>query len=615
MRFFFIFVGIFFSFSVNSVHINGPSQSLTDHFATLNFEGKLKLTEDSLYLNPSLSPEFVANIKPLINTYPINIQHRFLLVEAYLALGSSNTDLASQYLEIIQRQNPSVNVLARMLYLQARIAQYLDDLVLAFDYLNSAQQIPKEQLSLPNQMFLLMLSADLNDVVNRVELALSYASMAKTVIAPMKNSDLNCFAMSGYAQIVAHAKQYEQLKTVVNEAISYCQMGQNKFILADIYMDFATTLLEKKQYSEHQRIIYKAIDIYIENHYFLNVPAAKLELVFSYISQNDLVSAQQILDELSSMEWTEGQRKELYRAQAILFEKGGLESQALFFYKKYLAIELDDIDTDIQKKLAYTQAQFDSKLNNQVAEFSNVELETLMLNFTIGRLEIYLSVALSLFILSIPAYLLTYYNPFYRKKLRVIEGGLFDDLTAVYHFEEGLKRAKKSILSVDVSDKYYAVVTIDIDYMKAINHSFNYDFGDRFIRVFAANIKTIYIGKGIITRVQRNDFVIFLLIDQLIEIDTLLTDTHLFLKKLEIDGYCPNATCSIGYSVKSINAESDLSSLCTSLVGQASIALRFAKYHGGDQSTLYNSELISNESLLIMKTADEYINDDELVSF
>ena len=96
-----------------------------------------------------------------------------------------------------------------------------------------------------------------------------------------------------------------------------------------------------------------------------------------------------------------------------------------------------------------------------------------MLNFTIGRLEIYLSVALSLFILSIPAYLLTYYNPFYRKKLRVIEGGLFDDLTAVYHFEEGLKRAKKSILSVDVSDKYYAVVTIDIDYMKAINHSFN----------------------------------------------------------------------------------------------------------------------------------------------
>ena len=250
------------------MHINGPSQSLTDHFATLNFEGKLKLTEDSLYLNPSLSPEFVANIKPLINTYPINIQHRFLLVEAYLALGSSNTDLASQYLEIIQRQNPSVNVLARMLYLQARIAQYLDDLVLAFDYLNSAQQIPKEQLSLPNQMFLLMLSADLNDVVNRVELALSYASMAKTVIAPMKNSDLNCFAMSGYAQIVAHAKQYEQLKTVVNEAISYCQMGQNKFILADIYMDFATTLLEKKQYSEHQRIIYKAIDIYIENHYF-----------------------------------------------------------------------------------------------------------------------------------------------------------------------------------------------------------------------------------------------------------------------------------------------------------------------------------------------------------
>ena len=380
-------------------------------------------------------------------------------------------------------------------------------------------------------------------------------------------------------------------------------------------MDFAGTLLEKKQYSKHQNIIHKAIDIYIENHNLFNVPAAKLELVFSYISQKDLVSAQQMLDELSSMEWTEDQRKELYRTQAMLFEKGGQESQALFYYKKYLAIELNYIDTDSQKKLAYSQAQFDSKLNNQVAEFTNIELETLRHNFTIGRLEIYLSVVLALLILSIPAYCLTYYNPFYRKKLTVIEGGLFDDLTAVYHFEEGLKRAKKLILSVDVSDKYYAVVTIDIDYMKAINHSFNYDFGDRFIRVFAANIKTIYIGKGIITRVQRNDFVIFLLIDQLIEIDTLLTDTHLFLKKLEIDGYCPNATCSIGYSVKSINAESDLSSLCTSLVGQASIALRFAKYHGGDQSTLYNSDLISNESLLIMKTADEYKNDDELVSF
>ena len=252
-----------------------------------------------------------------------------------------------------------------------------------------------------------------------------------------------------------------------------------------------------------------------------------------------------------------------------------------------MKLEQQDLDADLLVQPTYFQAKFDSKINRQVSKIAEAESKYLIEYSSVGNLQVWLLISLALLVLSIPTYVLTFYTR--RQKISVVEGGKFDDLTSVYYFEQGLQKAKE-VLNNQPDINFFAVISVDIDYMKAINHSFSYDFGDRFIRAFASTLEGLFNSNGIITRVRRNDFVIFVSAQSEQDIIAKIQEIHRRLTNLAIDEHCPNATCSIGYSCCKVLSSSDISDLCIQLVGQASIALRYAKYCGGNRWAKYDSE-------------------------
>ena len=302
--------------------------------------------------------------------------------------------------------------------------------------------------------------------------------------------------------------------------------------------------------------------------------------------------------------WGEKERKELYLAQSFLLEQQQKHVEALVFFKKYLAIEEQDTRENLMIQPVYYQAQFDSKINSQISKIAIAEQQYLNIISVVGNLEVWLFVVISLLALTMPMYGLTFYHR--RQKILIVDGGKFDDLTNVFIFEQGVHKARSFIKEQHQSISHYAVITVDIDMMKSINHSYDYDFGDLFLRSFAHSLDKIFGSIGIITRVRRNDFVIFIAVNSETEVISLIEQIHGQLDNLVIGKHRPNATCSVGFSCFNMKSYDKTSDLCTHLVGQASIALRYSKSSGGNKWTKYDKDLASKITI-----ANHYLDDDD----
>lgn len=607
---------IFFVLAVSS-HAKSPDitqQLPVAEFESASIEQQISFAEQFIDADSLQVKNLLESIAPQFDSLTKNQRHRVLLLRAVLSQYKADLSSANGIFERIKSEQPSVSTLARMLYLQARSAEYMDDFTSAFKYLNKADQLPKDQLSATNKVHLLTLAADLNAIAARFDIALDYTEQAITLAREFDDIELICHAASGMANILIEMNNYnESLLTQSNEAISACEIAGNQLLLAMTYQDLSMYYYQRGNYKRQQELLTRAMVMYRENKYEMNIPSTKLGLLNSYLADEQLVDAQHLLDELFEFvrqNWQERELKVLYLAKSSLLEKQGDSEQALANYKKYFDLEQQDIESGSLITVAYHQAQFDSKINQQVAKLSEVELEYANLISKIGSLQIWLLAIGATLLLSFSAYALSFFHR--RRKISVIEDDKFDDLTSVLQFEQGLYKARTNLQQQRDDIEYYAVASIDIDLLKAINHSFDYDFGDRLIRAFAMELEDIFSQCGIITRVRRNDFVVFFSTNDEGDISYLLSQVSVRLANLSVKGVKPNATCSIGYAVEAITPEMDVVDLCSFLVGQASIALRHSKFDGGNKSTKYDQNLTkvsasNNRALIDFDAVEEQI--------
>lgn len=585
---------IFVTIAKSSVALHASVELATGiaEFESLTLEQQIELTEQTLYTDLSKVELLLVVIIPRLDFGSKNQRHRVRLLQAYLALSTGEVTLADDLLEKIQLDHPGASTLARLLYLRSRVAQFRNDYLTAFNYLNKADLLPKDQISINNQFYLLMLAADLNSIAARYNAAIDYIEQAIALAQQLDDLDLICFALAGIPSVLVEMKNHNTLELESNKAIAACEKSESKVLQANIYLDFSHVYFDRGNYKLQQQLLKRAIDIFGQYSTEFNIPPAKLLLVNSYIADRQLVRAEFLLNELFefvAQEWGESEAKLLYLAKSSLLEQQGLTDKALLYYKKYLALAQQERQSGMLTHVAYLQAQFDSKINIELTKVSELEQQYIAGVSKVASLQVWLLLVGATLLLSIPAYGLTFYHR--RKKISVIEADNFDELTSVYHFEQGLQQARTMLHSQRHSFEYYGVATVDIDSMKSINHSFNHDFGDRLIRAFATEIKNIFADCGVITRVRRNDFVIFCSINDQSEFTRRLTQVQLRLGNLIIDRHNPNATCSIGYAVEAVAVDTDISDLCSQLVGKASIASRHAKLNGGNRWTRYDESI------------------------
>lgn len=524
-------------------------------------------------------------------------RHRLMLLQANRLILKTNFEQADDILGQLMSQKTNTATMIRAIYFRARIAQNLNDFERAFLYLYRLDQYPRPSISIQQQFNILSLATNLYAKAHAFSQASGYAQRALSLARQSKSLRLICYALRTKSDVYYIAKDYSGLNKAANESIEACTEADEKVALAASYINLSHWHREQQNYQQQRQFIGNAIALYQQEDFIVSMNSANLLLAEGYLLDNKAGEAQKLLDSIFSDVERLNINDDLqlaYRIKAELSEKLGQPDEAMYYLKKYLAMQNSNNKLIRKIHVAYLKNRFNSKIDQQSGVIDKIEQQNVELIARAEKLTTLMIVISSLLLLSVLFYCFTFYR--HRKSISLTEHNNLDELTQLYNVSYGFGVARQLLETSRNSNNPLGVVCIDLDYMSAVNNSFSHDFGDILLQAFANKINCLVTDYGIVIRHSGDYFIAVVpnLSDD--ELSKLVVKIHQCLDGLTIDRQKIVVSCSIGWTIQHTTPSIEVSENLSLLIGQAAQALSQAKFNGRNQWVRYEHGKI-DESL------------------
>jgi len=469
------------------------------------------------------------------------------------------------------------------------------------DALTSLNEAPQASGSL------LGVASYLHTLVGEVGKARELAKRALDLVDKGDDERARCIALGDVAIADEHSRRFSEAEQWRRRQIEACMRAGDVLFTANAKYGVGKMLAAQGHHAEALDWAGQALAEFGRAGYAAGQWSTRLMLAGSLIeSGRDLDRAAQLLAD--SLRYYRGQRSDLAISDAEHFlarlaEKRGDLAEALAHYKRATEATASAESSARERRLAYLQVQFDTRLKEQQIALLQTEKELAALQVTAAQRRQWLLWA-SIGGLLLAATLLTtlLWRTFLERR-RYRWQSEHDGLTGLYNYQQVRKLGEAAFAAARRRGRPFTAIVADVDRFKGVNDHFGHAAGDEALRSLGRWIAEVVGPRGIAARSGGDEFMI-LVEDDATKAEALLQQLRERIEPIEVFGKTVNFSISSGVC----EADGNVGSL-EQLVHEADQALYRAKHGGRNRVVRAGSDAparIRQAGLVVVGTGIEF---------
>lgn len=460
------------------------------------------------------------------------------------------------------------------------VAANLEDWPLAFAWLNEGLAYLHEA---PGESAQLLGAASyLHTLVGETDRARELALQALRLVESRDDDPRAlCLALSDVALAEDHANHFSEAEAWRRRQIEACTRAGDPVFIANGKYGVGKMAAAQGHHVEALKWGREALAEFEAVGYTVGAYSARLVIAGSLIASNrQLDSAQAMLTD--TLRYYREQKSDLAIAEtedllARLAEQRGDLAAALAHTKQAMQVSQGAEVVSRERRLAYLQVQFDTRLKEQQIALLEAEKKVAALQVAATkRRQLLLGVGI-VALLATAILLAVLLRHSFRERRRYRWQSEHDGLTRLYNYQKVRKLGEAAFARAGASGQPFTAIVVDIDLFKQVNDRYGHAAGDEALRSLGAWIRETVDGRGIVGRSGGDEFTILL--------DADATEAEATLQRLR-DRIQPITVFgqTFGFNISSgLCQADDGATTFEQLVHDADQALYRAKHEGRDR--------------------------------
>ena len=480
--------------------------------------------------------------------------------------------------ELLQQDLP-VPLRVRVYTTATSVAANLEDWPLAFAWLNEGLKYLHE--SPAESARLLGAASYLHTLVGETGRARELALQALQIVEKQDDPRGLCLALSDVALAEDHAGHFSEAEKWRHRQIDACVRAGDPIFIANGKYGVGKMAAAQEHHAEALKWGREALAEFEAVGFAVGSYSARLVIAESLIASNrQLDQAQAML--VDTLRYYREQKSDLAIAEtelllARLAEKRGDIAAALSHTKQAMLVSGAVEVVARERRLAYLQVQFDTRLKEQQIALLEAEKQVAALQVTANKRWQWL-LGLGLAGLLVIAILLSVLlRRSFRDRRRYRWLSEHDSLTRLLNYQQVRKLGEAAFARTRASGQPFTAIVADIDLFKQVNDRHGHAAGDEALRCLGAWINEIVDGNGTAGRSGGDEFTILLEADAA-EAGAMLRRLSDRIEPITVFGH----TFRISISTGICQADGNAATL-EQLIHQADQALYRAKDEGRDR--------------------------------
>lgn len=466
------------------------------------------------------------------------------------------------------------------------IAANIEDWSRAFNWLGEGlaflPEAPEESTGL------LGVASYLHSIVGETSKARDLALQALAVVEGGRDPRALCLALADVALAEDHSGNFSEAEVWRRRQLEACQRARDPVFIANGKYGVGKMVAAQGRHEEALDWGRQALAGFAEAGYAVGTWSARLVVAESLVALGrDLDEAEAMLGE--TLRYYVAQESHLAIAEteevlANLAERRGDAAGALDHYRKSMAAAAAAERDARERRLAYLQVEFDTRLKEQQIALLKAEKELAELQATATkRRQLLLALGVAA-LLVIAMLLLGLWRRSARERRRYRWQSEHDSLTGLYNYQQVRRRGEAAFAAARASGRPFTAIVADIDMFKQVNDRHGHAAGDEALRSLGGWISECVGGAGIAGRSGGDEFTILMQADAA-EAETLLERLRARIEPITVFGQ----TFSFNLSSGICQDEAHIGSL-EQLIHEADQALYRAKHDGRDRVVRANGK-------------------------
>ncbi|WP_207914977.1 diguanylate cyclase [Luteimonas arsenica] len=392
------------------------------------------------------------------------------------------------------------------------VAANVEDWPLAFSWLSEALgHLPDEPEAAPG---LLGAASYLHTLVGETGKARDLAQQALEAVESSGDPRARCLALADLAMAEDHAGNFKEAETWRRHQIEACEAAGDLVFVANGKYGVGKMVAAQGRHAEALDWSRQALSEFEAAGFSAGAWSATLEIAGNLIAlDRDLDRAESLLDD--TLQYYRAQNSELAVAEterlyARLAEQRGDLEGALSHLQQAMAAQEEAERDARERRLAYLQVEFDTRLKEQQIALLEAEKELAALQVTATQRRQWL-LGLGIVALLVTAVLLSgLLRHSFRERRRYRWQSERDGLTGLYNYQQIRLLGEDAFRRARLHGSPFTVVVADIDLFKQVNDRYGHAAGDEALRSLGGWISEVMGSQGLAGRSGGDEFTILL---------------------------------------------------------------------------------------------------------
>ena len=456
------------------------------------------------------------------------------------------------------------------------VAANVEDWPLAFTWLNEGLAYLHEA---PGESAQLLGAASyLHTLVGETDRARELALQALRLVESGDDPRALCLALSDVALAEDHANHFSEAEAWRHRQIEACTRAGDPVFVANGKYGVGKMAEAQGHHDEALKWSREALAEFEAVGYTVGAYSARLVIAESLIaSGRQLDQAQTMLAD--TLRYYREQKSDLAIAEtegllARLAEQRGDLAAALAHTKQAMQVSQGAEVVSRERRLAYLQVQFDTRLKEQQIALLEAEKKVAALQVAATkRRQLLLGVGI-VALLATAILLAVLLRHSFRERRRYRWQSEHDGLTRLYNYQKVRKLGAAAFARARGSGQPFTAIVVDIDLFKQVNDRYGHAAGDEALRSLGGWIREAVDGRGVVGRSGGDEFTILLDADAT-EAEAMLQRLRERIEPITVFGQ------TFGFNISSGLCQADDSATTLEqLVHDADQALYRAKHEG-----------------------------------
>lgn len=495
-----------------------------------------------------------------------------------LGLSGNETGAIAGLNVLLQEQLPAalrMRVYGTAISLAANVEEWSRAFNLLDEALAHLDEAPQEAARL------LGVASYLHTLVGETGKAREFALRELALVDNGDDERARCIALSDIAMAEDYARQFREAERWRRRQIESCNRAGDILFTANGKYGVGKMLAAQGQHDEALGWAGQALADFEKAGFAAGEWSARLVLAGSLTETGrDLDRAGRLLAD--TLRYYRGQKADLAIAEtekllAQLAEKRGAFPDALAHYKQAtLATASAESDTR-ERRLAFLQVQFDTRLKEQQIALLEAEKELAALQATAAQRRQWLMWAVVGVLLLAAALLTVLLKRSFRERRRYRWQSEHDGLTRLYNYQQVRRLGEAAFAAARKRGRPFTAIVADVDRFKDVNDRHGHAAGDEALRSLGAWITEVVGDRGIAGRRGGDEFTI-LIEDDATQAEVLLQRLRERIVPIRVFGQTFHFSISSG-----VCEANEQASTLEQLIHEADQALYRAKHAGRDR--------------------------------